>query len=317
MFRALRLAAVLLLLAACDRPHARAPFVESRAPAGLATRQLPPEGWAWGVVQVGQDPAQRYGVASPAVVPRGDVVIVPGYGETAEMWFETVHDLEDAGLTVWVLDRAGQGGSARFVEPRDLGHAPSFDPDVRALSALVRQVVRPARGRPLTLIAQADGAVVALRALQGGLAADRLVLSAPRLATPSGASRSGWVMLEAMLSRDDAPPNGWKPWSRASAGHGQTWQLVNPDLRMAGPSRGWKKAFAAASAMALGQAGGIRTPALEIGRVSGPDPCPRLPDCRRAPPPSSDPASARTAWLTAVTAFARAESPLGVAEPAR
>ena len=41
--------------------------------------------------------------------------------------------LIERGCTVWILDRAGQGGSGRYVLPRDLGFAPSFDPDVTAL----------------------------------------------------------------------------------------------------------------------------------------------------------------------------------------
>src|SRR5215472_13314829 len=43
----------------------REPFVESRVPPDLAERFYPPEGWAWGLVQLGDGPALRYGVAAP------------------------------------------------------------------------------------------------------------------------------------------------------------------------------------------------------------------------------------------------------------
>lgn len=304
MIRTLRLVVALLLLAACDRPQARGPFVESRPPPGLATRRLPPEGWTWGLMQVGEDPPMRYGVASPAVVPHGDVVIAPGYGQTAEMWFETVRDLEDAGMTVWVIDRAGQGGSGRFVEPRDLGHAPSFDPDVRGLTAFVRQIVRPSGARPVILIAQADAAAPALLAVERGLRLDGLVLSSPRLAAATKPAHGPWLSaLWGWFSRDDAPPHGWKPWTRASAPREQAWQLANPDLRMSGPSPGWEKAFALASTAALAEAGAVSTPVIQTGAASGPAPCPRLPNCRVIPV-SGESAPPGDVWRTAVLALA-------------
>jgi lysophospholipase len=99
MARAL-LAALALLLAACGRvDDARAPFLESRTPPSLAGRFYPPEGWAWGLVKPGAYPEQRYGVGSPPVVPRADVLIVPGFGESAETWFETAGDLIARGTT--------------------------------------------------------------------------------------------------------------------------------------------------------------------------------------------------------------------------
>lgn len=315
MFRALRLAAVLMTLAACERSGARDPFFESRAPPGLASRFLAPEGWAWGAIQVGESPVQRYGVASPPGVPRGDVLIVPGYGETAEVWFETANDLTDAGLTVWVLDRAGQGGSGRFVGPRDLGHAPGFEPDVAALEALVTHVIRPAADRPLTILAHADGAAVALLAAERGLPLDRLALSAPRLAAPQ-ARRAGFAAVERTLGLDRTPPVGWKPWRRdPSAAKSRphlaaAWQLANPDLRMSGPSRGWEGAFATASAAALEGVASVRAPVLELGRTSGQDPCPRLPRCRKsaaaaheaAPHLADEPV--RRDWLAETVRFA-------------
>ncbi|WP_374570576.1 alpha/beta fold hydrolase [Phenylobacterium sp.] len=324
MNRAFRLVAALLLLAACDRGGSREAFIESRAPPGLATRYLEPEGWAWGALQVGDDPVQRYGVASPDVVPKGQVVIVPGYGETAEIWFETVRDLEASGLTVWVLDRAGQGGSQRFVEPRDLGHAPSFDPDRRALEALVRQIVRPTPDAPVTILSHGDGAVVALLALEDGLPADGAVLSAP-LVRPSG--ERPLSMLERLLRSDQRPPAGWRPWRRSRpwasrADLAADWQLANPDLRMAGPSRGWRLALQAASRAALDRAGEVRTPVLEVGAASGSDPCERLPRCLHASVrPASSPHladdAARSAWLKAVAGFALSRSPMVDDEPLR
>ncbi|HVK42039.1 MAG TPA: alpha/beta hydrolase, partial [Phenylobacterium sp.] len=99
MLRACLLAAMVISLVACSRDGARQAFAESRTPASLAPRFYPPEGWAWGYVGTGEKPVQRYGVASTRRVPVANVVIVPGYGETAEVWFETASDLIGRGYT--------------------------------------------------------------------------------------------------------------------------------------------------------------------------------------------------------------------------
>ena len=148
MVRGLFVALILLILPGCGRGDL-SPSTESRTPPDLAGRFFPPSGWAWGWIQVGAQPAQRYGVASTSRVPRANVMILTGYGESAETWFETVGNLTDQGYAVWVLERAGQGGSQRYVPPRDLGHTPSFDPDIAAAKAMVRQVVRRRSGVPV------------------------------------------------------------------------------------------------------------------------------------------------------------------------
>lgn len=289
MVRACLLAAVLVFLAACSRDGALGPFAESRTPASLAPRFFAPEGWAWGYVGIGDKPLQRYGVASTRRVPAAHVVIVPGYGDTAEVWFETASDLISRGYTVWVLDRAGQGGSGRYVPPRDLGHAPSFDPDIAALRDLVRVVVRPAPDMPLVLLSHGDGAVVALAAVRAGLKVDGVVAGSPRLAEPAGRKLLGAVR------KADAPPSGWSGWSRDApddVGRGEThdvwrgklrqaWMTANPDLRLAGPSTGWTKGFEIASRQIEAAPGQVRTPVLFLNpdaRTTGL--CARLPDCR-------------------------------------
>ena len=82
-----------LALVSCRREDDRAPFAESRTPAGLAARFFPPDGWAWGYLQLGDGPVRRYGVAAPRVAPLAEILIVPDYGETAETWFETAREL--------------------------------------------------------------------------------------------------------------------------------------------------------------------------------------------------------------------------------
>jgi len=294
MFRTALLALLLFGLAACGDDADRAPFAESRTPPGLAGRFFTPEGWAWGYVQVGGAPPQRYGVSAPRGVPIGQALIVVDSGETAEAWFETAADLNARGVTVWVLERAGQGGSGRFAAPRDLIHAPSFDPDMAALKAMVQLVIRPRAPSRLMLLAQGDGAVAAMGAVERGLRVGVLVLSAPRLApTRAETAVEG---LKRRLGLTTAKASGWRPWSRETVaarnlshdrwrgGVQQAWEIANPDLRMSGDSIGWRQALREAGAMAARRAGEIRTPAVILS-ADAPSPalrriCNAMADCR-------------------------------------
>jgi lysophospholipase len=268
-----RFAVLLFLwLAACGRGGALGPFAESRTPPDLGPRFFTPEGWAWGYVQIGGNAAQRYGVAATWRAPRAHIVILPGYGESAETWFETVRALTRQGYSVWVLDRAGQGGSGRYTLPRDLGYAPGFDPDVAALTSLVRVVIRPRPGTPLIVLGAADGAVVALRAAERGLRTDGLILSSPRLAPAIQEPVTG--LASRIPGLDRLPDRGWRGWSRAEpddrarglthdpwrGGVTKAWQTANPDLRMSAPSLGWRRAFALASAAAVREAANVASP---------------------------------------------------------
>jgi len=323
MARARYAALLFLLLAACNREGATGPFAESRTPADLGPRFLTPEGWAWGYVQVGDKPPQRYGVASTWRAPRAHLVILPGYGESAETWFETVRVLTRQGYTVWVLDRAGQGGSGRYALPRDLGYAPSFDPDAAALTSLVRVVIRPQPGTPLFVIGASDGAIVALRAAERGLGTDGLILSSPRLASSAPEPVKG--LAARIPGLDRLPDRGWRSWSRddpGDFGRGLThdlwrggvtkaWQTANPDLRMSGPSLGWRRAFAKASSAAIEEAPRVAAP-VTLLTAGPPDSrltalCKALSDCRVVPIPGARPALHleadpwRRAWLATIS----------------
>lgn len=328
MVRAYLLAALLLSLAACGRDGGREPFAESRTPAELAPRFYPPEGWAWGYIGVGDKPLQRYGVASTRRVPTATVVIVPGYGETAEVWFETADDLIDRGATVWVLDRAGQGGSERYILPRDLGFTPTFDPEVATLRELVRVVIRLSPDTPLILLTHGDGAVVALSAVRSGLKVDGVVASSAQVAEPPNGRLLGAVRPA------DKPPAGWKGWSRDTeddraagrthdAWRGEVrhaWMTANPDLRLAGPSLGWTKAFESASRLLETGAPQIRTEVLFLNPAGRAAPlCARLPACTVTTLPGARSAlhleadQWRRPWLAVIESFVESRAASRVA----
>jgi lysophospholipase len=269
---ALVVLAALLLVAGPIGHDGRDAFADARPPPGLAERFYPPEGWAWGFVQIGDAPGQRYGVAAPVVVTRADVLIVPDYGESAETWFETARDLTASGYAVWILEGVGQGGSGRLSGQRDLGELKSFDADVAAVRYMAGQVIRPGARRPLIILGEGVGALTAARAVEDGAKPAALILSAP---VCGGGLPSSSLGMFGFGERRAPGGEGWRrdgaddhaagrthdPW-RGAVTH--AWQLVNPDLRLGGPSLDWRVALQGLLDGARGSAGAIQVPTLLV-----------------------------------------------------
>ena len=309
--------ALLLALAACG-PGSRDPFADSRPPAGLAERFYPPENWAWGLIQVGDAPAQRYGVAAPAVTPRADVLILPGYGESAETWFETARDLGQSGYAVWVLEGVGQGGSGRLSGRRDMGDARSFDTDVAAARAMIETVIRPQPRRPLILLGEGVGGFVAARVVEAGARPAGLILSG----ASCGGGMPGGALAQFGLGGMRAPGGDvWRrdgpddfashrthdPW-RGAVTH--AWQLLNPDLRLGGPSLEWRAALADLQARTVADAARVQVPTLVL--AAGAPGCLAPPGAAVQSIAGADPAleleddTHRAPWLGALRQFVAA-----------
>jgi lysophospholipase len=246
------LLACLLLLAACGASDEVAPFVDSRPPPAISRADWPPIGWAWGLIQAtAGTPAQRYGVAAAATIPRAQVLVLPGYGDFAETHYRQLQAFVAQYYVSWALDGAGQGGSGRSVSPRDLGHVDSFDPDQAAVRALIQRTIHPSPGAPLVLIAEGTAAPVALRTLQhdpSGVSG--VILVRPALRSPSGIDPrvSDWASRLRMGFIRAPGGFGWSHDAKAldvstDEGRRQAWQVANPDLRMGDPSLGWLSAF--------------------------------------------------------------------------
>ena len=283
---------VILALGACSEGGGgREPFTDTRLPPGLSPRFWPPEGWAWGLLQISGKPALRYGVAAPRGASIGHVIILPSYGETAEGWFETTRALIDRGYTVWILEAAGQGGSGRYVAARRHGHAPDFEADIVALPALDRIIVRPGKAEPVTILASGLSDLVALAALERGYRPTRLILSDPQGSIPD---RRPWKRQDASANRTAR--------RRAS----DSWSLANPDLRIGGPSRGWVRAREKLQAEVMASSfAKVTSPVQVISPVSSRFPCAGLPRCRETIIPANEaypfaPDAARDLWLGAV-----------------
>ena len=321
--------AVLLALGACKGGGTDQPYVESRPPPNLGARFYPPENWAWGLVQVGDAPAQRYGVSAPQTAIRAQILVLPDYGETAETWFETASDLNHLGYSVWVLDGAGQGGSGRLTDPRDLGYAKSFDPDVAGVLAMVSTVIRPTAKAPLIVLGQGVGGMIAVRALARGVPAGGLILSSPYLdGLPGGADSELSLVLAGKRRASGA--HSWRrdggdvfldgdthdPW-RGRTTH--LWQTANPDLRMGGPSTAWITAFNVSAGEARKGLKDVAPPTLVLEGALARG-CRTIPHCRPVGLPDGGRSlelerdAVRSQWLAAIDAFVRLQT---VPPPAR
>jgi lysophospholipase len=331
MRRTLPLLLLILMLAGCGVWGDRAAITASKAPASLTPRFFPPEGWGWGLLQAGDAPAQRYGVASPPVVPKAQVLILPGYGESAEAWFETAQDLVDAGYTVWVLERSGQGGSGRYAGPRDLGHAPTFADDVAVTKALAVSFIARDPRQPLIVIGHGAGAIVALQAAEAGMPVDGLVLSAADFSPPAQPKAVDWTTRLGLTAFRAPGAMGWRREGPDAFGLKLThdprrgsiqlaWQVANPDLRMGGPSIGWLGAVTAANASAQARVSELGAPVVMLS--PGEDSlaesaartriCHALPHCAEQRLEGARPAlhlesdDFRRPWLAAIVAFVQA-----------
>jgi lysophospholipase len=145
----------------------------------LPPRFLEPPGFVWGSLSSNDGVQLRWGHLA-AKEPRAECVMVGGFGECIEKYFETIGDLAARGYSMWCLDWRGQGGSAR---PRRLPSRPRprhFDRDAGELASFTEKLTKAQR--PRLLIGHSMGGAVALLCLRRypGLF-DAAVLSAPML----------------------------------------------------------------------------------------------------------------------------------------
>ena len=310
-------AALLGTLTGCGR-QGQAPDLP-HAPGSLSPRFYAPPGWAWGRIVLGDRTELRYGVASPPVVPRGAVLVLPDRDEPAEVWFETANDLMGRGYTVWTLEGAGRGAGA-------------LDPAKGALQQMIGAVIRP-HGRPLVLVGQGLGSTLALRALGEGHAPEvtGAVIASPTLdlagadlsASPeqletaaewATRARAGWVPLpgDGQPRFGGTPPVGLDP-KRAQLT--ATWRRSDPSLRPARTTLGWVWGYDQAIHLARAPSpyAGVKVrvvmPAVAADQLAA-RACKRLPTCTLWAVPTSAPHLARdemrALWLDRIVGLMEA-----------
>lgn len=221
----------------------------------LPPRFMPTPDMRWGLFRTADGSGLRWAYR-PCPNARAACLLVGGFGEFAEKYFETMSDLVARGFAVWFLDWRGQGGSARSFPDPARPRARDYDRDVADLAAFAGHHL-PEHARRV-VVAHSMGAVIALLALsQKPDLFDAAVLSAPMLGVatrpvpawlaPAVAAVPTWCGL------GDAFAPGRGPWQadpqiascntatrdplRATVQ--QAWCQAAPRLRVDGPTYGW------------------------------------------------------------------------------
>jgi lysophospholipase len=150
----------------------------------LPARFLEPPSFMWGNFAAPDGAKLRWGHL-PAANPRAECVMVGGFTECIEKYFETTADFAARGLSVWCLDWRGQGGSER---PRRWPSRPRprrYDRDANDLALFAKQLPPPRH--PRLLIGHSMGGAIALVCLrQSPGLFDAAILSAPMLGIRTG-----------------------------------------------------------------------------------------------------------------------------------
>lgn len=132
-------------------------------PSGLEQRFSRPATWEWSLFESRDGARLRSGSAKPmsSVPSKATIILVGGYTEFAEKYFETFNDLLAHGYNVGTLDWRGQGGSQRYLTDPQKAHSIGFEHD----SADLAQYLKQYSGAPVYLVAHSMGGNIALRLL--------------------------------------------------------------------------------------------------------------------------------------------------------
>lgn len=221
--------------------------------------------------------------SAPATTKRGTVVLLHGWREFIEKYFETIADLLDRGYAVATMDWRGQGLSTRPLADRHKGYARSFDANIADVGALVSRARSDGLPGPYFLMGHSFGGNCALRVLEATPAAfERAVILAPMtgiyfaLLSESLARKLVAGAVHLGLETRYAPfQSGYAEPVRVVKAQVLTSDLDrmedeiiacrrNPDLALGGVTYGWlNAAFAAIDKLrAPGFAEAIETPVL-------------------------------------------------------
>lgn len=146
-----------------------------------------PVGFQWGNFTNAKGANIRYGSLQPVGVPKGTVVLVAGFGEPIEKYFEVMRELTDKGFAVWMMDWRGQGGSDRFLSenPQKM-YSEGYSEHVETLYQFADKIVQKSPG-PMILTAHSMGAHIGLRCLKEHEGTfDSAIVSAPMLNINTG-----------------------------------------------------------------------------------------------------------------------------------
>ncbi|MFH1158819.1 MAG: alpha/beta hydrolase [Pseudomonadota bacterium] len=267
-----------------------------------------PAGFQWGAFTGSGGARIRCGSLQPEGEPKGTMVIVPGFREPIEKYFEVARERTAKGFAVWMMDWRGQGGAERFLKdnPQKM-HGEGYGGHIETLHQFANGIVKKTAG-PLVLMAHSMGAHIGLRCLKEHPGVfDAALLTAPMFDISTGllpkpAARMLTVLAKALNCLDKYIPGGgdWNEAGEVFSGNRKTsdpdrFRVAgeiyknNPELKMGDPTYGWVfHTFASIDILnGEGYLKSIRTPVLMqisgmeaiVDNAAAKRACRILPDC--------------------------------------
>jgi len=126
-----------------------------------------PDGFKWGSFANAKGADIRYGSLKADGESKGTIVMLPGFRESVEKYFETAQEMKERGFDVWIMDWRGQGGSQRYLQdnPQKMHHE-GYDEQIETLHQFTQTVVDKAPSGPMIMSAHSMGAHIGLRYLK-------------------------------------------------------------------------------------------------------------------------------------------------------
>jgi lysophospholipase len=219
-----------------------------------------PQGFIWGRFNNTANASIRYGHVKPEGETLGTLVILGGFREPAEKYFEVIRENVGQGFEVFTMDWRGQGGSDHYLPDEPMkSHHLGYDEQIATLHQFMQTIVVRDLSKPLVMVAHSMGAHIGLRYLNEHAGVfDAAILTAPMLNI--GTDRKPPKPFVRLLSTLAVAAGcgtryvpGGGPWSAAhesinmatktsDAERGQVQNrayLENPQLQMGDPTYGW------------------------------------------------------------------------------
>lgn len=218
-------------------------------------RYQEPQGLAWGHFKNPQGADIRYAHVAPAGEVKGRVVLLPGFRESIEKYFEAARDMLARGFEVYLMDWRGQGGSQRYFDgdKAQRAHSNGYDEQIETLHYFTQNIVKPDDSRQTVVMAHSMGSHIALRYLaeHPGFF-DAAALTTPMFNINAGMPESAARVVAKLAKQEDYVPGGhdWDVNDHVFEGNDKTndadrfYDWVNllehrPDLQLGNPTYGW------------------------------------------------------------------------------
>ena len=129
-----------------------------------------PAGLKWGQFTNAQGAKVRFSFSPPPdlTAVKGHIVMLPGFKEPIEKYFEAMRDLHARGYAVWMMDWRGQGGSERYLPAHPhKAHHQGYEEQIETLHQFITHHVLPSKPAdlPLHMVGHSMGGHLTLRYL--------------------------------------------------------------------------------------------------------------------------------------------------------